>query len=944
MGIILNPGAWTADLHIHSHYSRATARDLNPGVITRWAARKGLTLVGTGDLTHAGWLAELEESLEPAPADESGDGLFRLKGAGEGEAGVRFVLSGEVSCIYKQGDRTRKVHLVILMPGFEAARRFNAALEGAEVNLVSDGRPIMGLPAVRVLDLALRTDPQAEVIPAHIWTPWFSVLGSKSGFESLEECFLDLSPEIHAVETGLSSDPPMNWRVSSLDRYFLTSSSDAHSPSKLGREATLFSGPVTYSSLIQALRTGQGLEGTLEFFPEEGKYHLDGHRKCRIRLEPGETKARNGICPVCGKPVTVGVLNRVEHLADRTEPLGGAAKKPFESLISLCEIISQAVGVGPTSKKVAGIYREMLAALGPELEILRKTGTDLIQKAAGPVIAEGVSRVRAGRVRALGGYDGQFGTLSLFTPDELAEIQKQGRLFAIGPAPEAKQKPAGPWPPIEPLGLFPELEPLPPKVRPDPDQEEAVMAGPGPVMVLAGPGGGKTGVLVRRTERLLRTGSSPERVLILTFTRKAAQELKERLSARQLTAQVETFHSLGLNLLKNWGHGRTVLSEEERLELIQPLARASGLRKNKAADLIAQAKLGRDQEGLCPPLLLKAYGELLKDEKVFDYEDLIALPLEMIQGKDDLRKDLAGRFDHILVDEFQDLSPAQYRWLDFLAPDPEGSLTVVGDPDQSIYGFRGGSPEFFGLLARTRPALRTFELKTSYRCSGPILSSALSLIRRNPGRHLDLSPIQPEGSKIISAALATPRAEAVHISQEIERLLGGTSHLAQAMAGADGRGGYGLAEIAVLFRLHRQAEAITEALDRTGLPFQLAGTEPGRETDGLDLKAEKITLLTFHAAKGLEFPVVFLTGLEEGLLPYNPPGGESDPEEERRLLFVALTRARERLILTRSATRTLFGRKARPGPSPFLAELPPELVDKVEPVRPPRRHIQGELF
>ena len=256
-----NPTAWTADLHIHSRHSRATAKDLVPDVLARWAALKGLALVGTGDLTHAGWLGELEEALERAPDDGRGEGLFRLRGGRGAEGKVRFVLTGEVSCIYKQGERVRKVHLVLLMPDLEAARRFNSFLEGAKVNLASDGRPIMGLAAPRVVELALRADPRAEVIPAHIWTPWFSVLGSKSGFDSLEECFGDLSGEIHAVETGLSSDPPMNWRVSSLDRYFLTSSSDAHSPSKLGREATLFSGPLTYSTLLRACAPGRGWKG-----------------------------------------------------------------------------------------------------------------------------------------------------------------------------------------------------------------------------------------------------------------------------------------------------------------------------------------------------------------------------------------------------------------------------------------------------------------------------------------------------------------------------------------------------------------------------------------------------------------------------------------------------------------------------------------------------------
>jgi len=949
---------WAADLHIHSRFSRATARDLEPGEITRWAARKGLALVGTGDLTHAGWLAELEERLAPA-----GEGLFKLAGAGGPEAGVRFVLSGEVSCIFKQGERTRKVHLVVLMPSLEAARRFNQRLAGAGANLVSDGRPIMGLKARQILELVLETDPLAEMIPAHIWTPWFSVLGSKSGFDSLEECFGDLSPQVHAVETGLSSDPPMNWRVSDLDGYSLVSSSDAHSPSKLGREATLFSGPLTYANLIRALRTGEGLEGTLEFFPEEGKYHLDGHRKCGVRLEPGETRARKGLCPVCGRPVTVGVLHRVEVLADREAGRRPETARRFESLLSLTEILGQVLGTGPNSKKVQEAYERLLEKLGPELSILREQPLEEVERAAGEVAAEAIRRVREGRVEALAGYDGEFGKLNLFSAGERAVLARQGSLFALGGPGKTRER-ARPGP-VEPLkdsptgqDLFPAPGPPPGGRLPDPDQEAAVEAGPGPLTILAGPGGGKTGVLVRRVEGLMERGADPSRILLLTFTRKAAGELAKRLEGpgegqgEKLTTA--TFHSLGLGWLERWGLKRPVLSEEERLELIRPLAKAAGIRAARASELIARAKLGPagngPETGDGPPKgLLKGYGEALESTGVYDYEDLITVPLELAARDRGMAEELAAGYDHLLVDEFQDLNRAQYDWLERLAPGEGRSLTVVGDPDQSIYAFRGASPRFFQDLARDRPGMRTLELRTSYRCPGPVLLAARALIARNPGRHLALRPLRDEGERPSLASLASPRAEAVFICQEMERLMGGTSHLSQARGGMDGREGYGLAEIAVLFRLHRQAEDLVEALERAGLPYQLAGQEPGREQDDLILGAEKITLLTFHAAKGLEFPLVFLAGLEEGLLPYRPPGREGglsleEVEEERRLFYVALTRARERLVLSRARKRSLFGQSLSPGPSPFLAELPAGLVREVEVVRPARRQVQPALF
>ncbi|MBW2617744.1 MAG: AAA family ATPase, partial [Deltaproteobacteria bacterium] len=375
--------AWAADLHVHSHFSRATARNLEPGQIALWAARKGLRLVGSGDLTHPGWLEELSQRLVPAPSEE---GLFALREAKGEEAKVRFLLSGEISCIYKKNQRVRKVHVVVLMPSFEAAKKFNSALP-ASCNLTSDGRPILGLDAKLILELVLATDPLAELIPAHIWTPWFSVLGSKSGFDDLEECFEDLSSHVHAAETGLSSDPPMNWRVSSLDRFHLISSSDAHSPANLAREATMFSTGLSYPEIIAALRTGEGLAGTLEFFPEEGKYHLDGHRACQVRLEPRETAARGGLCPVCHKPVTVGVLNRVEALADRPEGFQPPRARPFESLLGLAQVLGQVLGVGPKTKKVARLYDPLISDLGSELHVLRQAPLEEIERSAGPVAA-----------------------------------------------------------------------------------------------------------------------------------------------------------------------------------------------------------------------------------------------------------------------------------------------------------------------------------------------------------------------------------------------------------------------------------------------------------------------------------------------------------------------------------------------------------------------------
>lgn len=339
-----------ADLHIHSRFSRATSKNLDPEHLAIWAQKKGIKVVGTGDFTHPGWISELQEKLI-----EAEQGLFRLKpDLAESikpeipvscQDSPRFMLTSEISCIYKKNHKTRKVHHLILMPDFDSVLKLNRKLEQIG-NIRSDGRPILGLDSRNLLEIVLETSDQAFFIPAHVWTPWFSLFGSKSGFDDIEECFEDLTPHIHALETGLSSDPPMNRLLSQLDRYVLVSNSDAHSPAKLGRESNLFETPLDYDAMVRAMTHGQGFSGTIEFFPEEGKYHLDGHRKCQVRLHPEETRSHNGICPVCGKPVTVGVFHRVDDLADRDHP---KISKDFFSLIPLTEILSEIHGCGPGS-------------------------------------------------------------------------------------------------------------------------------------------------------------------------------------------------------------------------------------------------------------------------------------------------------------------------------------------------------------------------------------------------------------------------------------------------------------------------------------------------------------------------------------------------------------------------------------------------------------------
>lgn len=404
-----------ADLHIHSRFSMATSKEGTPENLDFWARKKGISLIGTGDFTHPVWREELKERLV-----SEGNGLYRLRDEYVKEEsrkfpgeGTRFVVSGEISSIYKKNGKTRKVHNVILLPGLEAADAMAQRLEKIG-NIHSDGRPILGLDSHDLLEMMLDVCPEGILIPAHIWTPHFSVLGAKSGFDSVEECFEELAPYIHALETGLSSDPAMNWRISKLDRYQLVSNSDAHSPSKLRREANLLDIDCSYEGLYRAIQTGEGLEGTVEFFPEEGKYHFDGHRKCGVSLSPVEAERLGGICPVCGKKLTMGVDHRVEQLADRAEGFVKKDGKKYESLVPLPEVISTCMGYSAASKKVQGCFEQMIQTLGTEFDILRNVPSEDIKSCAGERIAEGIENVRTGNVKRIPGYDGEYGKIELF--------------------------------------------------------------------------------------------------------------------------------------------------------------------------------------------------------------------------------------------------------------------------------------------------------------------------------------------------------------------------------------------------------------------------------------------------------------------------------------------------------------------------------------------------
>ncbi|MDR1785576.1 MAG: UvrD-helicase domain-containing protein, partial [Spirochaetaceae bacterium] len=755
-----------ADLHIHSRFSMATSKALNPSSLDRWAGIKGLDLLGAGDCTHPAWLRELRDNLE-----EAEEGLYTLKGGGP-----RFVLTGEISTIYKKGDKTRKVHHLVLLPDFSAAERLQAKLERVG-NIRSDGRPILGLDSRDLLAVLMEADSRSILIPAHIWTPWFSVLGAKSGFDRVDECYGDLAGLIPAVETGLSSNPPMNWALSSLDRYGVISNSDAHSPEKLGREATIFEMDLSYPSLGDALwrRNGADILGTVEFFPQEGKYHYDGHRKCGVVVNPEDIA--DGLCPVCGKPLTMGVMRRVLALADRPvdewapcpPDFAGTNRRPYFSLIPLREILGELLNTGAGSKKVDLAYRALIDQAGSELRLLMDSPLPDIQNyrvpgAGGEALAEAVSRMRGGQVSVRPGYDGEYGVIRVFPAGDGA----QSPLFDAGEG-EPLRRAAAPRAPVsgrEPGA--PHAAPAPESAAPSaaafsPDgAQQRAIAYEGPAaLILAGPGTGKTAVLTARIKRLLERGVDPASILAVTFTNRAARELRDRAGG---AVNAATFHSFCAAFLREEGpfpRDFAILGEAERDALLRDICNSAPgkITFRGLGDYIEERKrflllpgetlpaLGPEQGdlvtiaqslGLPEPIperdaLYGVYQERLAARRALDFDGLLARTVRLLADSPGVRAQTQGRFRFIFVDEYQDVNFAQYALLRLLthpgtAPGGGQKLWVIGDPNQAIYGFRGSDKRLIDRFTADYPEAAQFYLGRSFRCASPIAAAAGALV------------------------------------------------------------------------------------------------------------------------------------------------------------------------------------------------------------------------
>ena len=1108
---------FVADLHIHSHYSRATSKQLNLEQLHKWAQIKGVDIVGTGDISHPGWIEEIKTKLQPAE-----EGLFRLKDEfikevqqdvpSACESEVRFILSGEISNIYKKNERVRKNHNVVFFPSVQVAEKFQNTLEKIG-NIRSDGRPILGLDAKNLLELVLESHEKSFLIPAHIWTPWFSVLGSKSGFDSIEECFENLTQHIFALETGLSSDPPMNWRLSQLDRYTLVSNSDAHSPSKLAREANLFNCELSYSAMLEAMRSGNPDQflGTIEFFPEEGKYHVDGHRKCNRRMSPEETIKNNGICPVCGKKVTVGVSYRVEELADRPQGSKHDNIKPFYSIIPLPEIVAEISKVGPNTKTVAKKMDVLLKNIGSELNILLDVPLSEIEKIGGTMLAEGIRRMREGNVQIAAGYDGEFGSIKLFSEKERVKFSSQTAIFQDESFTNSKNETSikqlslvqdkkehyqtstkSEYEQVEPVKYVEDFED---KDGLNKRQRETVDCESNSLLIVAGPGTGKTHTLTYRIAHLVNNKKiQPEQILAVTFTNRAAVEMKERLITHlgedELTKiTIKTFHSLGAFILRNeaqqLGYLSTfsIYSEDDKLQIIKEifpslsrkerkeLAKNISTAKNQLTEVKENDTLIQQNKDLTFLQNYEFYQKALSKRQIFDFDDLILQPVKLFNENPKIKQKYQEKFSHIFVDEYQDINFAQYFFLLQLIY-YKTSVCVIGDPDQAIYGFRGSDRRFFLQFEKDFPNAKIIRLEKNYRSVSSILKASSQVISRNQDHQKgNIWSNLVSKTKVDIFQTPTEKSEAETIVHQIEKMVGATSFFSVD----SGRAGEeeleycsGFSDIAVLYRVNAQLFALEEAFIRSGIPYVTYGEVPffekpeikeilsylriiqnphsnidlarilhvpprgigkqtlsilenyqqtndlslwdaleksqniallsetqkqpiyqflkniekiqedstelsifdiidkvltnfglksyfkndkqrlydwnqlldkakefdgnltaflekialQRETDIYDPKVEKVTLMTLHAAKGLEFPAVFIAGCEENLIPYSRPKEKIENlEEERRLFYVGMTRAKKRLLLLYSKSRFLFGERKSNPPSRFLNDI-----------------------
>ncbi len=1058
------------DFHIHSHFSLATSKQLIPEYLDFWAKLKGIKVVGTGDFTHPGWTKELETRLEPAEY-----GLFKLKTNHclqqeaqpykINDTDIRFILTAEISNIYKRNGKVRKVHNVLFAPDFETVYKIQNKLDAHNFNITSDGRPILGLDSRNLLEMALEASPDVFFVPAHIWTPWFSVLGSKSGFNTVEEAFGDLSNHITTVETGLSSNAPMNWMCSFLDRFTLISNSDAHSPEKLGRNANVFDCELNYQSIIQAMKTGDPKQflGTIDLFPQEGKYHYDGHRKCSVCWSPLETLEHNERCTVCGKKVTVGVMNRVAELADRDVLTDRPNRHPYRSVIPLKEMISEIEGVGVNSKRVKKQYDALLRKLGPELYILLDMPIETINQKGFPVIAEGIRRMRNNEVEIKEGYDGEYGTIKVFQNNDAKKFASQNALFKTTTNAPVKQHTTIRFDIEKYLELQEQKkrnakafettlfdkEQLADKNENifglNPEQSKAVQHFTSPALILAGPGTGKTRVLTSRIIHLITNRNiPPDKILAVTFTNKAAEEMRERLKTKlqdtnnKNSITITTFHAFGYGVLKEFHKktGRTkhftiIDTADKESILIDEL----GCKKKDVKKIISA--ISKTKQELKTPeevknknisAIFSRYENKMKKYDLFDLDDLMYQTVLLLEKHKKIAETYQSKFAWILIDEYQDINYTQYQLIRCLFPENDSNIFAIGDPNQAIYGFRGADVKYINQFVADYPKAKVYNLRKSYRCTDNILQASNDIIKQNTKNKSLLKGVN-KGIKIKISSHKTDKSEAEFVARTIEKMIGGLRFFSMDSKISEGHTDESiesLSDFAVLCRTHTQAEALQKAMNDHSIPHQVISSNPffknepvktiidllkfrlidnnkflkkrltekniinipqwvefddftsdnsveniiitiidnyfidnkqeyeaifrklielargfnddldaflhfaaiGTGTDLYKPETENVTIMTMHASKGLEFQCVFVVGCEEGIIPYSLfKQNKTNLEEERRLMYVAMTRAKKYLYLTHADKRMIRGKDLEMKRSRFLNRIEKELIE-----------------
>ncbi len=861
---------------------------------------------------------------------------------------------------------------------------------------------------------------------------------------------------------GLSTDPPMNWMCSFLDKYTLIANSDAHSPEKLGRNANLFDTNLSYNGIINSMKSGHGdrFLGSVDFFPQEGKYHFDGHRKCNIRWSPLDTLQHDEICPVCGKKITVGVMNRIAQLADRDNVLDRKNRHPYISLIPLKEILSELEDAPPDSNKVDHRYKQLVNKAGSEFNLLLHHDVEYVRTIGGELLSEAVRRMRNREVYIQEGFDGEYGTVKVFKSGEIRNyipsesmslFEEPGSSYPAvrNPLPlvsfdlkvyrELKcRKPR--FESVEEQSLSPERSVTGKQADMDDDQAEAVKHYNGPALIMAGPGTGKTKVLTSRVAYLIQQKNiNPCSILAITFTNKAAREMKERLSAmldKDIMDQLRicTFHAFGLSIIKEYleNSGKTssfsLIDEDDKYQILSEL----GTDRSKIKEIgerISEKKqslnygIVEGDESLNE--IFTKYNQRLTQSDAFDFDDLICYPVQLFLEHPDILSVYRKRIEWILVDEYQDINLPQYRMIRLLMPETDSNLFVIGDPNQSIYGFRGADVRYIQMFREEYQKAYVFRLRKSYRCTDSILQASGNVLMTDKKFLEGLK----KGIKIRIAENATDKSEAEYVARTIESMIGGVGFFSidsQVARGDQEEEIESLSDFAILCRISTQMPVLEKALKDHNIPYHKIADDPvfkqepvksvldvyrfslnpkntvlrsrllknriiamnelqllnemirdkdlackleyiinhyfenqfkdnellvnllletarkyeknekdflqnillGTGVDTWKPAIEAVNLMTLHASKGLEFNCVFITGCEENLMPYSLfENKHADPEEERRLLYVGMTRAKNYLFLTNARRRFLMGRDYSPRRSYFLDQIENELVE-----------------